>query len=309
MLLPSDRFPRRVPAWCARDRAAFTLPEILVVIGILAVLVALLVPVLITARRYADRVRCLSNMRQIGLATVLYGNDNKGYWPPQSHSWGPVAARRQKRWHDFLSKYVVGGVVVDVNGTPTKADLNFTGTSDPLAEPQIFSDEIQHGDNALWGCPTWRRVQVLGSTPIFNDPYSTGYGWSRFFKAPSDINPVTNNVNSRYQTIVSGDPIVSGTYAKATDYKRPGERALMLDNVAAFITVASAPGVKWKFRPRGVTPFPARPDVTTCSIDFDRHGKRPAGNGPQDLSLNVLYADGHAGPASTHDAWYAMRFE
>ena len=311
MPVPSDRRSSQLFAPPTRppQRAAFTLPEILVVIGILVLLVAMLVPVLVGARKHADRVRCLSNMRQIGQATVLYGNDNNNYWPPQSHSWGPVAARRQKRWHDFLSRYALHGVVVDVNGVRTKADLNFTGTFDALAEPQIFSDEIRNGNNVLWGCPTWRRVQMVGSTAIVDDPVSTGYGWSRFFKAPDDIDPVTKNVRTSDQTIVSGDSKLSGTYPKANKYTRSGERALMLDNVSAFITVASNPGVKWKFKPRGVTPFPARPDVTTCSIDFDRHGKRPISNGPDDLSLNVLYADGHAAPASARDAWYAMRFE
>jgi prepilin-type processing-associated H-X9-DG protein len=45
------------------------------------------------------------------------------------------------------------------------------------------------------------------------------------------------------------------------------------------------------------------------TIDFDRHGKRPRGNGPNDPSVNVLYCDGHAAPASAREAYRALRFE
>jgi prepilin-type processing-associated H-X9-DG protein len=60
---------------------AFTLVELLVVIGIIAVLVAVLLPVLQKAKESANRVACLSNLRQLGTAMVMYTGDNKGYYP------------------------------------------------------------------------------------------------------------------------------------------------------------------------------------------------------------------------------------
>ena len=58
------------------QRAGFTLIELLVVIAIIAILAALLLPALSTARRAAKSAACLSNLHQIGLALVLYNNDN-----------------------------------------------------------------------------------------------------------------------------------------------------------------------------------------------------------------------------------------
>src|SRR5258706_1750604 len=61
------------------SRRAFTLVELLVVIGIIALLVAILLPVLSKARDQANRAKCMSNVRQLCTASLMYCNENKGF--------------------------------------------------------------------------------------------------------------------------------------------------------------------------------------------------------------------------------------
>jgi prepilin-type N-terminal cleavage/methylation domain-containing protein len=73
--MPRHRCP------CARIRRAFTLVELLVVIGIIAILVSVLLPALSRARAAANETQCMSNQRQIAMALMMYQNEQKGFFP------------------------------------------------------------------------------------------------------------------------------------------------------------------------------------------------------------------------------------
>lgn len=59
----------------------FSLVELLVVIGIVALLISVMLPTLCASKERANRVKCASNLRQIGMGLRLYANDNKGQFP------------------------------------------------------------------------------------------------------------------------------------------------------------------------------------------------------------------------------------
>jgi prepilin-type N-terminal cleavage/methylation domain-containing protein/prepilin-type processing-associated H-X9-DG protein len=80
---------------------AFTLVELLVVIGIIAVLLGILMPSLNRARTYSKAIACRSNLRQIGQSMIIYANANKGYlFPPENGLIVPM----NERWFVYVLK-------------------------------------------------------------------------------------------------------------------------------------------------------------------------------------------------------------
>lgn len=64
-----------------RARGGFTLVELLVVIGIIAILASLLMPAMSRAKQKANRISCLNNIRQIGFSAALYAGDHDSEYP------------------------------------------------------------------------------------------------------------------------------------------------------------------------------------------------------------------------------------
>jgi prepilin-type N-terminal cleavage/methylation domain-containing protein/prepilin-type processing-associated H-X9-DG protein len=120
-------------------RRGFTLVEILVVVGIIAMLIALLLPSLSKAREAANRVACAANLRSIGQGFFLYANDNKGDYP---RTWW---------FHEFYWTHAPDSFS-GLRGfsNPTAADP-FAHASDPVWDTVLppWNTDHRPGDNDI----------------------------------------------------------------------------------------------------------------------------------------------------------------
>jgi prepilin-type N-terminal cleavage/methylation domain-containing protein len=118
------------------QRAGFTLIELLVVIAIIAILAALLLPALSKAKQKAVRIECASNLKQWGIAFIMYGGDNKDYFPPNATA-------------DGANGFAWVGLTLNTNFYPQYLYPNRPGTTSGVRKQQ----------DVLY-CPTdqWHRA-------------------------------------------------------------------------------------------------------------------------------------------------------
>jgi prepilin-type processing-associated H-X9-DG protein len=139
-----------------RTYSAFTLVELLVVIGIIALLISILLPALNKARRQANTVQCASNMKQIATAMVNYINDNHGVLPPCT----VAVVQNQLTWVNgwFWATELVGQRYIKATYA-TYTPSNYAGQ---LSTTPVVPNVTTSG-NVFWCPECFTDANILGS--------------------------------------------------------------------------------------------------------------------------------------------------
>jgi prepilin-type N-terminal cleavage/methylation domain-containing protein/prepilin-type processing-associated H-X9-DG protein len=172
-------------------REGFTLIELLVVIAIIAILAAVLLPVLHAAQKKAEQAYCINNLKQLGMGFVIYVGDNNQVMPADaSHGAG---------WQKEDWIYWQGGATL---GTPPVGGQ----ISPALAKGQIMQT-IGYGNtntvNTLFRCPAdlnnAGRIAYTSWTPFYNYSYSLNCRTTNSASGPVNVGIGSTWVNGPWQ--------------------------------------------------------------------------------------------------------------
>lgn len=161
MTPPRERSPRH--PHCNRFYAGFTLIELLVVIAIIAILAAIILPVLSKAKQRAYMVYCENNLRQFQIAWKLYGDDNGGRFAPNPDYPDDYTGYSTHRPFSWASGEMSGNPAATHPGYTVPDPVNGQLLVDPLWS--ALADYVKN--SKVYRCPAdqsqWSRVNRLGT--------------------------------------------------------------------------------------------------------------------------------------------------
>ena len=271
-----------------RSTRGFTLVELLVVIGIIAVLIGILLPSLARARRNARLVQCESNLHQIGLAAQLHAADHTSHVPLA----GVVFPADAAYYQQFACYTDPTGLLP----APWPAALGrYVGTRFDIATPATLAPQLQNADRMrVFTCPSQENVPLsdaLITSTARGPQVRTSYGFNAQVTG-------TNTDATAYAFSAVQKSRLGGRIAKC---QRSSEVALYFDALPRFTTNSAVVGtltmqyVYGYFGNSTPAPFPAVYVGTLAEslLDPDTSRRMVFDTLRHEGRMNVAFVDGH----------------
>jgi prepilin-type N-terminal cleavage/methylation domain-containing protein len=228
---------RGTRAGARSGRQGFTLVELLVVIGIIALLISILMPALGKARAAANKTRCLSNLHQIGIFLQQYQTQYKGVVP--IYTLGDSAVLSYFAYSDRDKCYTGLGLLVPahiIKGEGGTGDADGRVFYDPVTETQYPSNWFNHMEpGAPWNCNPWcggPEMPGMNTRLTFSlrpDYYSHwGAPGQRYACFPTARNDMINTTDTS-RVYILPDIENRPCFPHARDFSNANSSALVMD--------------------------------------------------------------------------------